>query len=50
MTIPGRLTIADDGRVIGPAALSYNVPFPCVNGMYALEDQHPGRFRRSARP
>ena len=34
MTIPGRLTIADDGRIIGPAALSYNDPFPCVNGMY----------------
>jgi len=34
MTIPGRLTIQSDGKVSGPASISYNDPFPCVNGSW----------------
>jgi N-acetylmuramoyl-L-alanine amidase len=31
----GRLTVdTASGRVIGPAAITYNKPFPCVNGRY----------------
>ncbi|HMF14663.1 MAG TPA: N-acetylmuramoyl-L-alanine amidase [Gemmataceae bacterium] len=33
MTI-GKLHVQSDGRLNGPASLSYNVPFPCVNGSY----------------
>lgn len=32
MTVPGRLTVAADGRVTGPASIGYSIPFPCVNG------------------
>jgi hypothetical protein len=34
MTTPGRLTIQADGRVSGPASVTYNDPFPCVNGTW----------------
>lgn len=34
MTTPGRLEVASDGRITGPAHLTYNTPFPCVNGSY----------------
>jgi N-acetylmuramoyl-L-alanine amidase len=34
MTTPGKLQVAADGRVTGPAKLTYNTPFPCVNGSY----------------
>jgi hypothetical protein len=30
--IPGKLTVQPDGRVTGPASISWNDPFPCVNG------------------
>jgi len=32
MSTPGRLEVGADGRVTGPAALSYNDPWPCANG------------------
>src|SRR5262245_21803927 len=28
----GKLHVQADGRVSGPASISYNDPFPCVNG------------------
>lgn len=28
----GKLTAGPDGRVTGPASITYNSPFPCVNG------------------
>ena len=31
MTIPGRLRIAADGKVTGPANIEYNTPFPTRN-------------------
>lgn len=31
---PGRLKVRSDGRVTGPATISYNDPFPCVNGSW----------------
>lgn len=34
MSIPGKLTVQGDGRVIGPADITHNDPFPCVNGTY----------------
>jgi hypothetical protein len=34
MTAPGKLAVAGDGRVTGPASIKYNTPFPCVNGKY----------------
>ena len=30
----GRLTVGTDGRITGPAAITYNTPFPCVNGSW----------------
>lgn len=32
MSTPGRLWIQPDGRVTGPAWITYNRPFPCPNG------------------
>lgn len=32
MTAPGKLKVEADGRVTGPANITYNDPFPCVNG------------------
>jgi len=29
-----RLTVGGDGRVTGPASLTYNTPWPCVNGAW----------------
>jgi hypothetical protein len=34
MTVPGKLRVGADGKVTGPAKISYNDPFPCVNGSY----------------
>jgi N-acetylmuramoyl-L-alanine amidase len=35
MSTPGKLQVdTATGHVTGPAALSYNSPFPCVNGQY----------------
>jgi hypothetical protein len=34
MTAPGRLQVASDGRVTGPARITHNTPWPCVNGNY----------------
>ena len=34
MTIPGRLTVQTDGRVAGPASITYNDPFPTPNGSW----------------
>jgi hypothetical protein len=34
MTTPGRLTVQSNGRVTGPATITYNDPFPCPNGQY----------------
>lgn len=34
LAVPGRLKVASDGKVTGPANISYNNPFPCVNGNY----------------
>jgi N-acetylmuramoyl-L-alanine amidase-like protein len=34
MTTPGRLQVSAEGKVTGPAAISYNDPFPCVNGNF----------------
>jgi N-acetylmuramoyl-L-alanine amidase len=30
----GKLHVQNDGHVGGPASISYNTPFPCVNGTY----------------
>jgi hypothetical protein len=30
----GKLTVGSDGRVTGPANISYNDPWPCVNGAW----------------
>ena len=30
----GRLSVGADGRITGPAAITYNTPFPCVNGSW----------------
>ena len=30
----GPLSVGSDGRVTGPAAITYNTPFPCVNGSW----------------
>jgi hypothetical protein len=32
--VSGRLQVGSDGRVTGPASISYNHPFPCVNGSW----------------
>lgn len=32
--IAGKLTVHADGRLAGPASISYNSPFPCVNGSW----------------
>jgi hypothetical protein len=32
MNAPGRLSVGPDGKVTGPADITYNDPFPCVNG------------------
>jgi hypothetical protein len=32
MTTPGRLSIGTGGRITGPAVITHNQPFPCVNG------------------
>ena len=33
MTTPGKLHVdTTDGRIHGPATITYNSPFPCVNG------------------
>lgn len=40
MTTPGRLTIQADGRLAGPASLTYNDPFPCVNGSWGSGDMN----------
>jgi hypothetical protein len=32
--LAGQLTVGSDGRIIGPAAITYNTPFPCVNGSW----------------
>lgn len=32
--IPGRLKVDGDGRISGPANITYNDPFPCVNGNF----------------
>lgn len=32
--IAGKLTVHADGRLSGPASISYNSPFPCVNGTF----------------
>ena len=34
LAVPGRLKVGSDGKVTGPANISYNNPFPCVNGNY----------------
>lgn len=34
MTTPGRLEVASTGHVTGPAAITYNTPWPCPNGRY----------------
>lgn len=34
MSIPGRLEVASTGHVTGPASVTYNEPFPCVNGSW----------------
>ena len=34
MATPGKLTVGHDGRVTGPATISHNDPFPCVNGAF----------------
>lgn len=34
MSAPGKLAVAGNGHVTGPANLKYNSPFPCVNGAY----------------
>jgi hypothetical protein len=34
MAMTGRLEIGNDGRVTGPIAISYNNPFPTVNGSW----------------
>jgi hypothetical protein len=34
VTTPGKLQVASDGRITGPAAITCNNPFPCVNGSY----------------
>ena len=33
----GKLTVQPDGRVTGPAALTYNDPWPCVNAARVTE-------------
>ncbi len=30
----GKLTVGQDGRVTGPASITYNSPWPCVNGSW----------------
>jgi hypothetical protein len=30
--VPGKLKVEADGRVTGPASISHNTPWPCVNG------------------
>jgi hypothetical protein len=32
MPVPGKLIIGPAGRIHGPASISWNDPFPCVNG------------------
>jgi hypothetical protein len=34
MTSPGKLTVGTDGRLRGQVRISYNTPFPCVNGRW----------------
>jgi hypothetical protein len=34
MSTPGRLQVAADGRVTGPASITYNSPFPVSNGSW----------------
>ena len=31
-TIPGKLTVGKDGKLTGPANITYNTPWPCPNG------------------
>jgi hypothetical protein len=32
--VPGKLTVQSDGRVTGPASITYNTPFPTANGSW----------------
>lgn len=34
MTTPGKLAVGSNGHLTGPANLTYNNPFPCVNGSW----------------
>ena len=34
MSTPGRLTVQKNGKITGSAKITYNQPFPCVNGSY----------------
>src|SRR5215467_2874956 len=40
--IPGRLSVGAAGRVRGPANLTWNTPFPCVNGRLGVTGQMQG--------
>ncbi|HEY7144633.1 MAG TPA: N-acetylmuramoyl-L-alanine amidase [Streptosporangiaceae bacterium] len=34
MTVPGKLQVSHDGKITGPARISYNDPFPTKNGKF----------------
>jgi hypothetical protein len=42
MTTPGKLTVQPDGRVTGPAAITHNQPWPCVNGRMGVTGHMQG--------
>lgn len=42
MSTPGRLSVGRDGRLSGPAHITYNNPFPCVNGKMGVTGKTRG--------
>lgn len=34
MPVPGKLKVGADGKITGPAKITYNSPWPCPNGSY----------------
>jgi hypothetical protein len=42
MITPGKLSIGAGGRVTGPAVITHNSPFPCVNGRLGVTGQMRG--------
>lgn len=47
MTVPGKLTVDKSGRLRGPATITYNDPFPCVNGRLGVTGKMRGAVQHT---